>query len=156
MPSTTTFWAKVEKDLQRDEGWRGQEYVDTVGVPTIGYGFNVLENRKLIEKLTARPYNGRLAPEEGAKILAHLVRVHWEDLTEALPWVEDQPEDVQRILLNMCYNLGVTRLCKFRETLALIRGGAYADAADRLLTLPYAKQTGQRAVRLAMILRAVV
>jgi lysozyme len=156
MPSTTTFWEQVTRDLKRDEGWRGTEYLDSVGVKTIGYGCNVEAHRGLIEQLTGRPYDGTLLRSEGAKILAHQIDSHWHDLTEALPWVEASPDGVQRVLLNMAFNLGVPGLLKFKETLALIRHGAYVAASDRLLSLPYAKQVPSRAKRLALILRGVL
>lgn len=156
MPSRTTFWEQVTADLKRDEGWREQQYLDTRGIATIGYGCNVVAHRDLIERVTGRPYTGFLSRAEGEAILNAQIQEHWEDLTEALPWVEDKPEPVQRVLLNMAFNLGVPGLLKFKETLALIRIGRYRSAGERLLTLPYAKQVGSRAKRLALILRGVV
>jgi lysozyme len=153
---TPGCWASILADLKRDEGWRSREYKDTKGIATIGYGFNVEAHRETIARLIKRPYDGVLTDLEGAFLLDYFAREHWEDLTESLPWVEDSPEPVQRVLLNLAYNLGVAGLLKFRETLGLIRTEQYDDAATRLLTLPYAKQVGQRAYRLATLLRSVV
>lgn len=132
----------IEKDLIRDEGYRTNVYKDTKGLLTIGVGHN----------LTAKG----LCPEAIiAQLRFDLGEVHAQ-LSRAIPWWTETPEACQRVLLNLGFNLGVPGLLKFNNTLQLIHSKQYARAADALLKSAYAAQVGQRAVRLAMVLRAVI
>jgi lysozyme len=133
--------SQLEKDLIRDEGDKDKPYKDSEGHWTIGVGHNL--------DASGLCWEARLAQ------LRHDIECAQQDLDIHLGWWHHQPEPVQRVLVNMCFNLGIGGLLKFHETLALIHDARYNEAADRLLTLPYAKQVGQRAWRLALLLRSV-
>jgi lysozyme len=60
---------------------------------------------------------------------------------------------VQEVLANMCFNLGLTGLLGFRQTLALLQAGRYGEAAAEMLRSAWAGQVGARAERLAQKLK---
>jgi len=126
---------RVKQLLVRDEGLRLFPYKDTVGKLTIGVGRNLTDTG--------------ISESEAFLLLSNDIDRAWEDLTEALPWVEDLDEVRQHVLLNMAFNLGLAGLLKFRNTLALIRRGDYAGAAKGMLASKWASQVGERAKRLA-------
>jgi lysozyme len=134
--------SQIERDLIRDEGVRAKPYKDTEGFLTIGVGHNLDAAGLCSEAILAQ--------------LRYDIRQHEAELDRKLPWWRKHPEPVQRVLLNMAFNLGVPGLLKFKETLGLIESKNYTAAADRLLTLKYAKQVKGRAVRLADLLRSVI
>ena len=124
------------------EGWRSKTYLDSVGVPTIGYGTNLLELE--------------ISEETGEK---------W--MREALEKVRDRLSDdpvyrgiasrVRRdVLIEMGYNLGVAGLYKFRKMWAALEAGDFDEAADEALDSKWADQVGYRAKRLARRLRTGV
>jgi len=84
------------------------------------------------------------------------------ELDEALPWWRSMDEIRQQVLIDLGFNLGVltppetAKLLKFHETLELYRTGKYAAVADRLMTLPWHKQVGRRALALEAMLRLPV
>ena len=53
----------------------------------------------------------------------------------------------------MAYNLGINSLLGFKNTLATIQAGRYNDAADGMLASKWATQVGDRATRLAKMMR---
>jgi lysozyme len=53
----------------------------------------------------------------------------------------------------MCFNLGVTRLGGFVNTLAAMKRGDYEAAADGMMKSLWASQVGRRAQRLAKMMR---
>jgi lysozyme len=124
----------------RDEGTRNRPYRDSRGFSTIGVGHNLDAEGLCQEAIAAQ--------------LSHDVTTKALPLYAALPWLQNAPEPVQRALLNMAFNLGIQGLLKFKTTLALIEQGDYELAADRILKLPYAKQVGPRASRIASLIRA--
>jgi lysozyme len=56
----------------------------------------------------------------------------------------------------MAFQLGTDGLLGFKNTLALIRDGKYAEAADAMLLSLWAKKTPERAKRLAEQMRSGV
>ena len=135
--------ALVAADLRSDEGWRESVYQDHLGFWTIGYGF-LVDARK----------QGRIPREVADYWLAHEIDRLDTRLSNALPWFDDAPEPVQRALMNMGYQLGVSGLLRFRQTLALMEQGKWAEAADQALQSRWAEQTPNRARRVTGWIRS--
>lgn len=134
--------AQIAADLKQDEGWRPSAYADHLGYTTIGYGF-LIDERK----------HGRIPREVADYWLDYEVNDRLARLDSALPWFADAPEQVQRALTNMAYQLGVSGLLRFTKTLAHIRAGEYEQAADEALRSRWADQTPIRAMRVAEWIR---
>lgn len=132
----------VAEDLKRDEGWVPHAYQDHLGYWTIGYGF-LIDKRK----------GGRLPKHIGNQWLQWEIEQRWRELTDAEPWLDDQPEDVQRALANMAYQLGVSGVLRFRKMLQALRDGDREKAADEALDSVWATQTPERAQRVAWFIR---
>lgn len=132
----------VAEDLKRDEGWVPHAYQDHLGYWTIGYGF-LIDKRK----------GGRLPKHIGNQWLQWEIEQRWRELTDAEPWLDDQPEDVQRALANMAYQLGVSGVLRFRKMLQALRDGNREKAAQEALDSLWAAQTPARAERVAELIR---
>lgn len=129
------------EELRRDEGVRYSPYIDSVGVNTVGVGHN-LEASPL--KLTYP-----ISDEQVNLILsADLVSV-FHDLDGNIGWWRTLSYPRQRVLANMCFNLGITRLLGFRRMLLAVERGHYDQAAREMLQSKWATQVFGRAVRLA-------
>lgn len=59
----------------------------------------------------------------------------------------------QNVLVNMCFNLGITRLLQFKKMWVAIEQHDYHKAADEMLDSRWAKQVGERAFELAEQMR---
>lgn len=81
-----------------------------------------------------------------------LLRVY-KELNKHVPWWKGLSEPRRVVLVDMCYNLGMTRFLEFREMLAAVKDGRYDVAADEMLNSLWAKQVKGRAVELAKIMR---
>lgn len=139
-------------DLKRDEGLRLTAYPDplTGAAPwTIGYGHTGPEVREGLVWTLA---------EAEAALLADIGE-HSAELASRLPWMARLDPARRRVLQNMAFNLGVGEpggrkgLLGFRNTLGMIERGEYAAAADAMLKSLWARQVGQRAVRLSNTMR---
>ncbi|PKN08050.1 MAG: lysozyme [Deltaproteobacteria bacterium HGW-Deltaproteobacteria-8] len=130
---------RLAEDLPRDEGLRLKPYRCTAGRLTIGVGRN-LDDRGITES-------------EALLLLDNDIKDCWGRLAAAQPWVLAAPEAVQEVLVNMCFNLGLAGLLGFRQTLALLQAGRFAEAAAAMLRSKWAGQVGARAERLAQRLR---
>ena len=140
---------QLKADLKRDEGWREYAYDDATGEPvtcqgwvTLGYGFMV-DKRK----------GGRIPEPVADYWLEYEIEHRVDDLLDRMPWLKDQPDDVQRALINMSYQLGVDGLMKFKNMLKELRKGDRHEAARAALNSLWAKQTPNRANRIADLIR---
>ncbi len=129
---------QIIKDLVQDEGLKLKPYKDTVGKLTIGIGRN-LDDVGISE-------------EEAYHLCENDLKACISDL-QTLSCFDGLPYDVQRVLVNMRFNLGFKGLLGFRNTLALIQEGKYKEASYSMLDSKWAKQVGARAYRLSEILR---
>lgn len=132
--------AQLRQDLVRDEGLRLKVYKDSLGVNTVGCGRN-LDDLGITET-------------EAMMLLDNdLDRVDAE-LDKQLPWWRNLPENVQRGLANACFNVGWPRLSQFKRMLDALRINDFDTAANEALSSQWAKQVGQRAVRIAELIRS--
>ena len=131
--------AALREELKRDEGIRLKPYKDTVGTTTIGVGRN-------LDDVGISEYEADI-------LLQADIQRAFGSLNASLPWWITLDADKQRALLNMTFNMGITRLLGFKNALAALKAGDYAKAADEFLDSLWAKQVGQRAQRLANLIR---
>jgi lysozyme len=129
--------ALLAQELEIDEGKKAKPYRCTAGKLSIGIGRN-LDDR------------GVSADEIALKNDMDSV---FSDLDKNTPWWRQMTDARQRVLANMCFNLGIVRLLGFKNTLKDMRDGHYDLAADGMLNSLWAKQVGIRAQRLAKMMR---
>lgn len=72
-----------------------------------------------------------------------------DDLDRNMSWWRDLSETRQRVLVDMVFNLGISRFMKFQNAIDAMANGNYAGAAAEMLDSRWADQVGQRAMRLA-------
>ena len=133
------FMELMTKDLIRDEGLRLKPYRCTAGKLTIGVGRNL--DDKGISK------------QEAMDMLNTDVLECVEALTLNLYFYSNLTQNQQRALINMCFNLGLGGLLKFKNMLAELSRGNGEGAAKEALNSKWAKQVGSRADRIAVLLR---
>jgi len=124
----------LRAELEHDEGYRAKPYEDSEGILTIGIGHNLAENglpREIIMELLDR---GIDQAEEA--------------LDKIWPAWRTLDADRQRVLLNMAFNLGETRLRGFRRMWAALEAGDYETAGAEMKDSQWYRQVGPRAVRL--------
>lgn len=133
----------LEQDLESDEGFRAAVYKDSEGYWTIGIG-TLVDARK----------GGGITLEEARYLLSNRLSAKFAEMDSKMAWWRQQPEPVQRALANMAYQMGVDGLLGFKNTLALIQAGKYAEAADNALKSKWAQQTPNRAKRVTDLIRS--
>jgi lysozyme len=77
-------------------------------------------------------------------------------LHDALPWVATLDDARQNVLMNMAFNLGVAGLLEFTKTLNFVKRREYEKASVEMLDSDWAKQVGERAKRLAKVMKTGV
>lgn len=126
-------------ELSRDEDVRTKPYKDSVGKLTIGVGRN-LDDKGLSKAEINILLNNDINDSEA-------------DLDRTFPWWRQLNDNRQRVLLNMCFNLGIKRLAGFKSMLRDVQNGLFDRAAVEMLDSLWARQVGGRAVRLAKMMK---
>lgn len=138
LPALTTEQVSILTErLKQSEGFRQKPYRDTLGILTIGYGFN-LDHVGLYR-------------EECDFILQNRIRLAAEDAAKLAAFAKLDPIR-QTVLIDMVYNMGLDTVRKFRNTLAYMEAGDYLSAAQGMRKSLWAKQVGRRAEELARIM----
>ena len=125
-------------ELTRDEGIRNYPYVDTTGNITIGVGRNLSADG--------------LSNPEVAMLLADDLALTVAALDAKLPWWTSLDDVRQRVLVNMCFNLGIGKLLSFVHFLAAVKAANWPLAVVQMQNSLWAKQVGVRAVRLEQMI----
>jgi lysozyme len=121
------------------EGLRLRPYKCTAGKVTIGVGRN-LDDKGITQA-------------EAFELLEHDIDDVERDLDSVWPWWRQMTDARQQVLADMCFNLGIGRLKGFVRTLDYMKKGDYKAAADGMLDSLWARQVGNRAQRLAKMMR---
>ncbi|UCE64516.1 MAG: glycoside hydrolase family protein [Nitrospirota bacterium] len=130
---------KIREMLIRHEGLRRKPYRDTVGKLTIGVGRNLDDVG--------------ISREEALVLLNNDIAKVRRDVKRAFPWFESLNTDRRNVVLNMVFNLGLSRFRGFKKTIAAIKEKRWEDAAKEMLDSKWAKQVKGRAQELSKIMR---
>jgi lysozyme len=133
---------RLKEELRNDEGLRLKVYTCTTGHRTIGYGHMVDKNPSIrdctLDEAERWMEKDILAAIQIADVFL------WPDNLHSLT------EPRQRALVNMTYNIGFN-ICKFKRLREAIKEKDWAGAAREVLDSVYAKQVGERAIRVAKL-----
>ena len=125
----------LEEEIIRHEGLVLKMYDCPAGYKTIGVGHN----------LEAKPISKRAA----MVILEDDLADCMTDLDNAFSWWDQLTGDAREVVVNMCFNMGITRLKRFKRMWAALEGRDYEGAADEMLDSQWALQVPTRANELA-------
>ena len=129
--------------LRKHEGVETHAYKCTANKTTIGVGRNI------------DPDGGiGLSSDEINYLLASDVKRVNTELTGAFSWYRTLGTARKDAIMDMCFNMGLPRLMKFKKALAGMALGDYNEAATEFLDSRWAKQVGQRAVTVTDMIRS--
>jgi lysozyme len=143
----------MQQELTRDEGEVLQVYDDGTGNnlragmfikgnPTIGVGRNLVVG---------------ISQAEAMFLLNNDITTAVTALDTNIPWWENLDPIRQRVMVNMCFNMGITRLQTFVNFLAAMQTGMWTEAAVQMQQSAWWNEVGARAQRLQyMVLNGAV
>ena len=142
---------KLKETLKIDEGVVYEIYNDHLGYPTFGIGHLVLEGEPEHGLSVGTPVTEERVDECFERDVEYVLndcRILHEDF-------DNYPEEVKQIIANMMFNMGRTRLTKFRKHNAALQEGDWKTAAIEGRDSRWYKQVTNRAERLMKRLEEV-
>ena len=135
-------YASEMTQITKDEGFRECTYKDTKGLGTIGFGHLILTN----EEITC------ITLPEAMLLLQKDYTIALTAVERNFPWAEGE---VKLVLTNMSYQLGITKLLKFKKTLKHLKAKDYTNASIEMTKSRWYKETPKRALRQAIRILAL-
>ena len=141
------------------EGMELKVYKDSLGIDTIGVGRN-LEDRGITDGelafmnlLRSDIYEQGITEGNARWLLSNDIDIIEKELSDVHPCINSLGDVRLRVVLDMAFNMGVPRLCKFKKMWEAIHNASYATAAEEMLDSRWATQVGRRAERLSIAMR---
>lgn len=144
---------KLKEQIKRHEGEVLEVYADSLGYLTLGVGHLIQDHdpehgqpagtpvsQEVVDKYYEIDFDKHL--EETKHVIGH-------DVFDGLPG------EIQEVLVNMCFNLGGTRLGKFRNMLNAVEDHDWEKMAVEMEDSRWFRQVGRRSVELQEIVRNV-
>lgn len=125
---------QLKQDLVTAEGRVSHAYKDSEGYLTIGIGHLIDEQR-----------GGKLPDSIIDALFDYDVDQVEKQLDKTFPWWRSRPDNVQRAMANMVFQMGIAGVSKFARMLSCLQAGDYAGAKREALDSAWAKQTPNRA-----------
>ena len=129
------------EELKKHEGFRSRPYKCTEGYLTIGYGQR-LDYIEVDEK-TAEIW-----------LMEKVEKIKYK-LESKFPWYLKAPKEVQEIVINMSYQMGVSGFAKFKKTIKYLEQGLYHKASTEMLYSLWSRQTPERSKELSDRLKKI-
>ena len=127
--------------IKEHEGFRSTVYQCTEGYDTIGYGF-AIKDLELTEEISEQILILKLAKLE-------------TKVRKKFDWYMYLPQEGKDVVVNMCYQLGISGFSKFKKTIYLLETEQYKEASVEMLDSLWAKQTPRRAKELSEVIRSL-
>ena len=125
--------------IKHHEGFRSKVYKCTEGYDTIGYGFAIkdLELDKDISEMILMQKLDNLMTRIGKTFV----------------WWRSADSTVKDVVVEMCYQLGVSGFSKFKKTIDHLENKRYGKASAEILDSKWARQTPNRALELSNLIK---
>ena len=133
--------SKLVAQLKRHEGVKSHAYKCTANMITVGVGRNIDENGGI-----------GLSDDEINYLLENDIKRCKQELI-SLSWFTDLDSVRQDAIVNLCFNLGLTRLMGFKNAMAAMAEGDFKKAADEFYDSRWAKQVKSRADEVCEMIR---
>jgi len=129
---------KISPRIKNHEGFRKRAYKDSRGIWTFGYGTTVRHME---------------LPEDVAGIIMTL-RLHYdlERCYQNFPWFSSMPIDVQGVILEMVYQIGISGFKKFKKTINYLADRNFLLASKEMMNSKWGGEFKTRATMLSDII----
>ena len=142
---------RLREELANDEGCKYEVYLDHLGYPTFGIGHLITDD------------DPECGASVGTEVDSDRVQEAFEadvesvlsDCERLYVQFEHLPEEAQLIIANMMFNMGYTRLSKFKGMKRGVDARNWESAADEMVDSKWYDQVTRRADRLVVRMRSL-
>jgi len=142
---------ELRQEIQNDEGRVNSVYLDHLNLPTVGIGHLIKDS----DPEHGLPVGTVVDDERINELFDQDIKVTLSECEQLYGNFNDLPEEVQKILANMMFNLGRPRLSKFRKLCKAVADRNWQECAVQMEDSRWHKQVTNRANRLISRMKSV-
>lgn len=146
--------------IEDHEGIRYRTYRDSRGKKTVGVGFNLQAPgaRQMLASLgidyrKVKSGHTTLTQDQVESLFAAKTEEALAGARRNIANFDDLPKDIQLVVVDMIYNLGVRGFLKFDDMVTALRRGDYGTMANAMWRSAWRRQVGGRAEKLIAMVR---
>ena len=127
--------------VKLSEGFRNKVYKCTEGFDTIGYGFAIKDlvmDEDIAEMILRRKLDSLI-----------------DIADKKFPFLKTLPLEAKDVVYEMCYQMGVSGVSKFKKTLLYLENHEFKMASKEMLDSKWARQTPNRANKLSDVIGSI-
>ena len=169
VPPRPNFYNELYNQIRKHENSKPTVYEDEVKdktgkvikiVPTVGIGYNLNNPTALQDfKNIGADYNavkkGEKALDENQirKLYDISVQRAEDDVRKLVPIFNDLPDNIQKVLIDMSFNLGQTKLKDFTDMLEAVNNKDYKNMKNEMIKSNWYDQVGDRSKNLVKMVQ---
>ena len=142
---------KLREEIAADEGEVHEIYLDHLGLPTFGIGHLVRDD----DPESGLPVGTPVDDDRVVSAFESDIETVLSDCNKLYSDFDDLPEEAQRVIANMMFNMGRPRLSKFKGMKSGVDARDWNRAADEMVDSRWYRQVTNRADRLVTRVRAL-
>jgi lysozyme len=142
---------KLREELEKDEGVKYEVYLDHLGYPTFGIGHLITDD----DPECGAPVGTKVDTDRVKEAFETDVEGVLSDCERLYVQFEHLPEEVQLIVANMMFNMGYSRLSRFKGMHRGVDARNWEAAADEMVDSQWYNQVTNRADRLVVRMRSL-
>ena len=142
---------QLREELANDEGCKYEVYLDHLGYPTFGIGHLITDD----DPECGTSVGTEVSSDRVQEAFDFDVESVLSDCERLYVQFEHLPEEVQLIIANMMFNMGYTRLSKFKGMKRGVDARDWNAAADEMVDSKWYKQLTNIADRLVTRMRNI-
>lgn len=135
---------RIKEDLIKHEGYKDEIYLCTADEPTFGIGHMIRED----DPEYGSPIGTKVDKERIDEAFEQDCAIAWADAEDIFGPLDQYPENVIRVVVNMAFNLGKPRLSKFKKMVAAVKSKDFVEAANQMVDSRWYNQVGNRSIEL--------
>tara|TARA_R100001510_G_C7623026_1_gene183502 strand:+ start:503 stop:949 length:447 start_codon:yes stop_codon:yes gene_type:complete len=141
----------LREELKTDEGVKYEVYLDHLGLPTCGIGHLIKDTdpEQGLEVGTA------ISEERVNELFDEDIQVTLQECRYLYEDFDDLPEEAQRIIANMMFNLGRPRLSRFLKMKQHVDNRDFISASEEMKNSKWYRQVTNRAERLCQRMKDI-
>lgn len=143
------LFEQIKEDLIRHEGYVAEIYLCSENYPTFGIGHMVTEE----DMEYTWPIGTPVEDERILQVFEQDFQDAYSDACALFLNFDSLPDKAQRVIVNMCFNLGRHRMSGFKNMIKAVNEGNYKKAADEMIDSRWYGQVGRRSEELVGIMR---
>ena len=135
---------KLREELKIDEGVKYEIYLDHLSLPTCGVGHLIKDT----DPESGLPVGTKIEEERVNELFDEDIQVTIQECKYLYNDFDDLPEEAQRVIANMMFNLGRPRLSRFLKMKQHVDNRDFSSASEEMKNSKWYTQVTNRAQRL--------